>query len=322
MAYCEEIEFKRITRTFFDREWKGNLDIYHQVSGDRGNEFVKLAEFNPQDYSHLDAIFSEKQNEFLYIKETGLFKYYQSKVIKDLLLKLVQDKASTREVFQKVYPVATYILHDYLEIPASDEFLALLDELPKVLAESLESKNLPFHELFALTLKENTIQAHCVNVGFYCLCLARELGKNRKDREEICRGGMLADIGKKFIPMQVLFKGGDLTSDEREAIQRHPISSKRTLEGLMHYSSTVLRMAGEHHENFDGTGYPMKIEGKNIHTAARICKIADVFNALTSQRPYGKVLTPPQALILMKDKLRVQFDPELFTAFYTYVERQ
>jgi HD-GYP domain-containing protein (c-di-GMP phosphodiesterase class II) len=322
MPYFEETEFKRITRTFFDKEWKGNLDIFNQVSPGGEKKFAKFAEFNPQDYSRLDAIFSEKQNEVFYIKETDLFKYYQSNTIKDVLLELTQNKAPALEVFQKIYPVATYILQNYMEIPASDEFLALLDELPKALAESLESKNLPFQELFALTLKENTIQTHCVNVGLYCLCLARELGKSRKDREEICLGGILADIGKKFIPMEVLFKDGKLSSDEREAIQRHPISSQRTLDGLKCYSSTVIRMAGEHHENFDGTGYPMKIAGKNINTAARICKITDVFNALTSQRPYGKVLTPPQALKLMKDKLMGQFDPELLTAFNSYVERK
>jgi HD-GYP domain-containing protein (c-di-GMP phosphodiesterase class II) len=221
-----------------------------------------------------------------------------------------------------VYPVAVQILQDYLEIPASDDFLALLDELPKVLADSLESKNLPFSDLYGLTLKENTTHAHCINVGLYSLCLARELGKSRKDREEICLGGMLADIGKKFIPMRVLYKESKLTAEEREAIQRHPLSSKRTLDGLQRYTSTVVRMAGEHHENFDGTGYPEKLTGKNINTAARICKIADVFNALTSQRPYGKTMTLEQALTFMQKKIKGQFDPELLTAFFTYVGRK
>ena len=200
MVGSEEIEYKRITRTFFEKDWKEGFDIFYQVPADGEKKFVKFAKFDPQDYSRLDAIFKEKQTEVFYIRETDLHKYYEFKILKHLLLGLTQDKPPAGEVFQTVYPVATRILQDYLEIPTSDEFLVLLDELPKVLAKSLDSENLPFHELFKMTLKENTIHTHCVNVGLYCLCLSRELGMTRKDREEICRGGMLADIGKKYIP--------------------------------------------------------------------------------------------------------------------------
>jgi HD-GYP domain-containing protein (c-di-GMP phosphodiesterase class II) len=322
MADSEETEFKRITRTFFEKDWKDSFDIFYQVPTDGEKKFIKFAEFDPQDYSRLDAIFKEKQTEVFYIKETDLYKYYQFNILKHLLLGLVQDKPPAREVFQRVHPVVTRILQDYLEIPASDEFLVLLDELPKVLAKSLDSEILPFHELFALTPKENTIHAHCVNVGLYCLCLARELGMNRKDREEICRGGLLADIGKKFIPREIMFKESELTEDNRQTIRLHPAFGKKILNELRRYSKTELRMAGEHHESFDGTGYPLKIVGKDINLAARICKIADVFNALTRRRSYGEVMTPKQALTFMKESLKGQFDPDLLNAFILYAGRQ
>jgi HD-GYP domain-containing protein (c-di-GMP phosphodiesterase class II) len=318
MSESEEIEFKRITHTFFEKDWKEGFDIFYQVPADGEKKFVKFAKFDPQDYSRLDAILKEKQTEVFYIRETDLYKYYEFKILKHLLLGLTQDKPPAQEVFQRVYPVATRILQDYLEISASDQFLILLDELPKVLAESLNSENLPFHELFKMTLKENTIHAHCVNVGLYCLCLARELGMNRKDREEICRGGMLADIGKKYIPKDVMFKESELADEDRQTIRQHPAFGRKALNEQRRYSKTVLRMAGEHHENFDGTGYPLKLAGKDINTAARICKIMDVFNALTSHRSYGEVMTPIQALTVMKENIGKQFDSQLLTAFIQY----
>jgi len=322
MTDSEKTEFKRITRAFFEKEWDENFDIFYEVPADREKKFVKFAEFDPQDYSRLDAILSEKQNEKFYIKETDLYKYYQFNILKHLLLDLAQENLSAWEVFRTVYPVATRIFQDYLEISSSDKFLELLDEIPEVLAESLERENLPFEELFTITQKKNTIYTHCINVGMYCICLARELGMSLKEREEICRGGILADIGKRIIPREVLFKKSELTEQERQTIRRHPAFGKKKLSEMKCYSDTVLRMAGEHHENFDGTGYPLKLVGNGISTVGRICKIADVFNSLTSQRSYGEVMTPEQALMFMKGKLKGQFDPELLTAFFIYVDPQ
>ena len=143
-----------------------------------------------------------------------------------------------------------------------------------------------------------------------------------KEREEICRGGMLADIGKKFIPEDILFKEGELTDEDRQTIRQHAAFGKKKLNEMRRYSDTVLRMAAEHHESFDGTGYPMKIAGKNISTAARICKIGDVFNALTGRRSYREVMSPKQALMHMNKDMKGQFDPDLLTAFILFAVRQ
>jgi len=322
MTDSKKSEFKPITRAFFEKDWVEPFDIFYQTTIDGEKKFVKFAEFDPRDYSHLDTILDENQNEIFYISEIDLYKYYRFNILKHLLLGLAQDNPPAREVFRRVYPVATRILQDYLEIPTSDEFLVLLDELPMALSKSLDSENLRFHELFAITLKDNTLHAHCINVGIYCLCLARELGINHKDREEIFLGGMLADIGKKFIPMEVMFKKDALTEEDWQTIRLHTAFGKKKLTEQRRYSKTVLRMAGEHHENFDGTGYPLKLAGKEINPAARICKIMDVFNALTSQRPYREVMTPMQALTLMKEKMGGQFDTQLLTAFIQYAGRQ
>ncbi len=321
MTDSEATEFKQITRSFFEREWKEGFDIFYKAPTGEDKQFIKFAEFDPQDDSRLDSLF-ERENVDFYINESDLYKYYQFNILKHLLLELAEENLSAWEVFRMVYPVATRILQDYLEISASDTFLELLDEIPEVLAESVEQENPPFFELFTITRKENSIHTHCVNVGLYCLCLARELGMDLKSREEIVRGGMLADIGKKFIPEEVLFKKGELSEQERQFIRQHPAFGKKKLNELKRYSGTVLRMAAEHHENFDGTGYPAKISGKSISDAARICKIADVFNALTCRRSYREVMSAKQALMYMNKDLKAHFDPDLLTTFILYAVRQ
>ena len=140
----------------------------------------------------------------------------------------------------------------------------------------------------------------------------------RAEQEEICLGGILADIGKKYIPKDVMFKETELSDEDIHTIRLHPAFGKKALNEMRRYSKTVLLMASEHHESFDGTGYPLKLAGKDIHIAARICKIMDVFNALTSHRSYGQVMNPMQALTLMKETIGEQFDPKLLAAFIQY----
>ena len=321
MTDSEETEFRQITRSFFEKEWKESFEIFYRAPAGEVKQFIKFAEFDPQNFSRLDAIL-EKGDEQFFIRENDLYKYYQFDILKHLLLGLAEESLSAWEVFHMVYPVATRILQDYLEISASDKFLELLDEIPEVLAESVEQENISFFELFTITQKDHSIHSHCINVGMYCLCLARELGLSGKEREEICRGGMLADIGKQFIPSNVLHKEGELTAEDQQVIRQHAAFGKKKLNELKRYSGTVLKMAAEHHESFDGTGYPMKLSGKHISTPARICKIADVFNALTGRRPYREMMSAKNALMFMNKEMKGQFDPDLLSTFILYAVRQ
>ncbi len=318
MTDSDETEYKPITRAFFEKEWQGRFDIFYEVPIQGRKRYIKFAEFDPRDFSRLDAILKEKDSETFYIKEIDLYNYYSFKILKNLLLDLVRDKPPAREVFHRVYPVAVRIFQDYLEVPASDHFLKLLDELPKVLVKAIEKNNLSIADLSSITLNDNSTHVHCVNVGLYCLCLGREMELDREELPDLCLGGMLADIGKKYIPKEIMLKEGKLTEEEMRSIRHHPSFGKKALNDQHRYSDTVLRMASEHHESFDGSGYPLGYAGTKINYAARICKIMDVFNALTSRRSYGKVLTPMQALMIMKDRMGAQLDLEIMAAFIRY----
>jgi len=321
-VHSDEMEYKAITESFFEKDWQERFDVFYQVPIQGQRKYIKFGEYDPKNYSRLVQILREKDNEVFYIKETDLYKYYQYNVLKNLFLGLVKDRPPPQEVFRRVYPVACRIIQDYMDFPTTDSFLRLLDELPEVLVKAVEGGNILLQQIFAVTSRENTIHHHCINVGFYCLALARELEMNREDLRMICLGGMVADIGKKYIEREVMYKKGKLTEEDFRSIRRHPSIGRKALNDTKHYPDTVLRMAGEHHENFDGTGYPLGYSGARINRAARLCKLADVFNALTSRRTYGEVMTPLQALTLMKEKLASHFDPELLAIFIRYAGKR
>jgi len=322
MTEPEETEFRAISENFFEKDWQTRFDVYYQVPIQGKKKYIKFGEYNPNDYSRLVDILQEKNNEVFYIKETDLFKYYQHNILKNLMLNLVRDRPHAKETFSRVYPVACRILQDYMEFPTSDEFLKLLDDIPDILIKTIEKRNLPLHQIYSVASRDNTVHNHCVNVGFYCLCLGREMEMSREELKEICLGGLLADIGMKYIPREVRLKQEKLSATDLQAIRRHPSVGKKALNDTKHYSDTVLRMAGEHHESFDGTGYPLSYSRDRINRGGRICKIADVFNALTRRRSYGKMMSPQEALNLMKNKMGSQFDPDLLATFITYAGKR
>ena len=158
--------------------------------------------------------------------------------------------------------------------------------------------------------------AHMHGVGMIAEAIALAAGWTREDAGELRIHAALHDIGKLGISAAILTKPGPLTSRERQSVERHPAIGRRLLAG----ASTPLlqvaaRVAGEHHECWDGSGYPGGLAGDSIHRFARVIAIADVFDALTSARPYRGPLPEKAALQIMERGRGTQFDPVLFDAF-------
>jgi putative two-component system response regulator len=120
------------------------------------------------------------------------------------------------------------------------------------------------------------------------------------------------DVGKIAIPDRILLKPGPLTADERAEIERHPIIGAELLTGI---GSELLDMAAviarSHHEWYDGTGYPRRLGGEAIPLAGRIVAVADVFDALTSDRVYRRAFTLGRAVKMMRDERGTHFDPHV-----------
>ncbi len=306
--------FKPIDHNFLDKEWEQGFEVFYQAGSGDKIQYLKFADYTPNEYSRLYQIMEEKDRQNFFIHENDLYRYYKELVLKKLDLYLYQENP-VKEKTKRIYSTAHRILSDYLEIKTSEKILTLLDNLPLSLVELFNENPVSFPELHSIANKEGFIHTHCVNVGFSCLSMGYVLKLPEKELCDLFLGGMFSDIGKKFISQEVLEKKGPLVDDDLKAIRKHCSYGRKILNDTKRYSEIVLRMVGEHHENFDGTGYPFGYAGEKISFHGRICKIMDVFNALTSKRSYRERLNPVQALSIMKNDMVGQFDQNLLMTF-------
>jgi putative two-component system response regulator len=158
---------------------------------------------------------------------------------------------------------------------------------------------------------------HVHRMSAYCDILARQIGYSAEDAERLRLASQLHDVGKVAIPDGVLLKPGKLTPEEFEVIKGHTDAGYKMLLGS---SSDIVQLgaliAYTHHERWDGTGYPRRLAGETIPQEGRIAAVADVFDALTSNRVYRAALPIKSAVKMMRDERGRHFDPELLDAFF------
>ncbi len=171
--------------------------------------------------------------------------------------------------------------------------------------------------LIRLTEHDFTTYIHSVNVGIFAIGLAKALlgDDPTHNMHELASGFFLHDIGKCAIPLEVLNKPGPLNESEWNIMRRHPWEGYRILKEMDALTEEAKYIVMEHHERHDGNGYPRHLKGDQIHPYSKICCIADVFDALTSVRPYKDSKTPFLALNIMKEQMRNEFDPDFFARF-------
>ena len=144
----------------------------------------------------------------------------------------------------------------------------------------------------------------------------------RKDMGVLTLGALLHDLGKIEVPAKILTKTTRLNDEEFAIIKGHPergAAHIHDMDNELPYTSLLATIAREHHEHIDGRGYPAGLTGEKIHRFAKIVAIADVYDALTSERPYKKAYTPNVAYNIMKNVNRGQFDPDLLDLFFNNV---
>ena len=192
----------------------------------------------------------------------------------------------------------------------------------KALIDSLEEAEAI---LFALAQsvehRDRYTGLHCERLAAYSIALAQALGLNRKDQLALYRGGYLHDIGKVAIPDSILFKRGLLNDDEWKTMRLHTIRGEEICKP-MKTLAPVLPIIRSHHERWDGTGYPDGLKGEGIPLLARILQVADIYDALTTSRPYKPAFTHDHAVQLMLEEAQRGWrDPELVTLFAEVAKR-
>jgi HD-GYP domain-containing protein (c-di-GMP phosphodiesterase class II) len=203
------------------------------------------------------------------------------------------------------------------------------------LFEELQSEVERGHRLFihtaealasAIDAKDHYTHGHTERVTLYSMMIGQELLKKRKIKvkgnflETLKISSLLHDIGKIGIADHILGKKEALTEEERRKIEEHPLIGSTIMAPLQELKE-AMEAVKQHHENFDGTGYPNGIKKDEINIYARIIRVADAFDAMTSERPYRKALTKQQAFEELRQYSGSQFDPTVTKAFLDIYRR-
>jgi PAS domain S-box-containing protein/putative nucleotidyltransferase with HDIG domain len=166
----------------------------------------------------------------------------------------------------------------------------------------------------ALDMRDKETEGHTQRVTELTILLAKAMKISDRDLLHIRRGGLLHDIGKMGIPDRILLKKGALTPKEWKIMRMHPIFAFEMLQPIR-YLEQALDIPYSHHEKWDGSGYPRGLKGEAIPLAARIFAVVDVYDALTSERPYRKAWTKRKTLAYIKQRRGTEFDPQVVDAF-------
>jgi putative two-component system response regulator len=192
----------------------------------------------------------------------------------------------------------------------------------KTLIDSLEeAETILFALAQAVEHRDKYTGMHCERLSTYSIALGQALGLLRHEQLALYRGGYLHDIGKISIPDAILFKRGLLTEEEWQTMRQHTIRGEEMCRP-MKTLALVLPIIRSHHERWDGSGYPDGLQGEEIPLLARILQIADIYDALTTARPYKPAFSHEHAIeIMIEEGRRGWRDPELVTLFAEVTQR-
>jgi HD-GYP domain-containing protein (c-di-GMP phosphodiesterase class II)/methylmalonyl-CoA mutase cobalamin-binding subunit len=206
-------------------------------------------------------------------------------------------------------------LEDEIESRTS-ELKRALSELEIAQAETVQRLSM------AVEFRDEDTGAHIERIGRFSVLLAEHIGMEPEFCERLKHAAPLHDVGKVAIPDAILLKPGPLTPEERAIVETHAEEGHRLVRGS---SSSILDMAAtialSHQEKWDGTGYPRGLKGETIPIEGRIVAVADVFDALTSDRVYRKAFSVDEAVQMMREQRGRHFDPVLLDAFMEVLGR-
>jgi len=166
----------------------------------------------------------------------------------------------------------------------------------------------------ALDLRDRETEGHTQRVTEMVLKLADKMGMSDAEKMDLRRGPLLHDIGKMGVPDSILLKSGSLSEGEWEIMRQHPFYAFQMLSPIT-YLKHALDIPYCHHEKWDGSGYPRGLKGEEIPLSARMFSVVDVFDALTSDRPYRAAWAPEKGYRFIQEQAGIQFDPKVVKVF-------
>ncbi|WP_127716623.1 HD-GYP domain-containing protein [Halobacteriovorax sp. HLS] len=297
-------------------------DLYVNSSSNKLKEkFVRifpmtglLTKEDVENYKHkYHQLYIPEDQRDLYLRSlidcAGLEDLQKAEVIKDSAIHYLTT------IFDPTKEFSTEVLNETIN-GCRDSVESMVDVLKEYDVKQVQNLigDLSFHDFYTYD--------HSINVSMYCISIYKILKPNAA-REEIVLaglGGLLHDLGKIKIPTHIINNAGKLDDEQFSMIKKHPrfgfdLITKSDIDCPGVDFEIVQRIVYEHHENYNGTGYPEGLKGEEIHLLARITSIADFFDAITTKRSYHEALTPEDALAVMSKSVGKKIDPALFEIF-------
>lgn len=215
------------------------------------------------------------------------------------------------------YVSSIHALRNAFDDPDSEKVEEIQHTLRPMIRNIMNNQVL-LHDLFSITEHDFSTYTHSVNVGIFATALSIHffkgdcaVGNTQLERQSY--GYFLHDIGKSRVPLAVLRKRGKLDAEEWAVMKKHPEWGYQILMETGQLTDEAAYISMQHHERPDGSGYPFGMS--DIHPCARICAIADIFDALTSVRPYKKAMSSFEAIEIIKKDAFTEFDHNLLSTF-------
>jgi putative nucleotidyltransferase with HDIG domain len=309
------VKYHPIDARILDTNANLAFNIFSKVQGTNEDQYILYASKEPRYRDKVrELLQSSDFMEELFIHEVDLTLYFEcaTNSLRDFV---INSDASPEKKMEKVYDLSRDVTQQFFDSNSSPEILRGSDQVVDLMGKCMENNELGFHGLTKIMEKDYYTYTHSINVGLLCMSFGLKLGMPADEVRELGLGGMLHDVGKSKIPRDIINKKGALTETEFEMIISHTDSGEEVLHELGCYGEKVIQMVGQHHEKYNGEGYHRGLAGEDISLFARICKLTDVYDALTTRRSYKKALRPLEALSIMKSQMGDEFDPKLLTSF-------
>lgn len=294
-----------------------SVDIYLKVAGD-ATPTLFCSRNLPVDREQLKQLLDAGVSK-LYIESTS-YHEYQSHLRSNWKSTLTNDRFNESSQTAVMSEVVRAVLSEQFASNDTETVVETCNELGTSIVSVLAERPVLVSELYDVMYHDYATFTHSSNVASYIAILAKALGYSGDELQQIVVGGLLHDIGKLEIADCILAKPGRLDEFEFRQVQMHPgLGLRRLVNGQRRLTYDQLMIVYQHHEKLNGKGYPVGLPADEIHHWAKICSVVDIFEALTSQRPYRKPMGHATALAMLDSVAGTELDEEIVKCWKTLI---
>ncbi len=313
------IRYVAIDKNTLVEDKKVGCDLYLKSYVNRDSRYILFCRGDEQFGQDRKGSLIERNVEKLYILSEDYEKFfkYQEQNLPNILS---NDNICAKEKSYAVYNVAKSLTKDILQdIDSSKADLDRARNWVKYTMSFILNDENAFSGLVSMTSHDYYTYTHSINLSVFGLLFGKHLSLDPEDLNSFGTGMLLHDVGKVGIPLEILNKRGKLAKEELDIIKLHPELGYKLLKNKYDMDEKTLSPVIQHHENFDGTGYPHGIGGSEISFYGKLARIVDVYDAITSRRCYADKMNPFEALKEMREGMINCFDTELFQEFIYFL---